>query len=244
MGSNPAEAVRIFQGEKILSTPPFGGEVKPLVPCRRFAACERSLNWHRSGNFRQNYWLILTHVVPPFATRISRIVVDVGVRGGKRGNVQTDGGDRVSTISLLGCSTSVALATGPTDEEEELDALFVLSLFYQLTSTCFGHIRSIPIPANRQSTEKHNTYQLLYIYSIPPDDGLQICLKHVEVDWRKKLRIDSASSWFSLHGSIVHICYCENLIFYNFLLKHCFVFINLYCFANPYSIFHQFCRKI
>jgi len=29
------------------------------------------------------------------------------------------GGDRVSTISLLGCSTSVALATGPTDKEEE-----------------------------------------------------------------------------------------------------------------------------
>jgi len=29
---------------------------------------------------------------------------------------------------------------------------------------------------------KHNTYQLLYIYSIPPDDGLQICPKHVEVD--------------------------------------------------------------
>ena len=28
------------------------------------------------------------------------------------------GGDRVSTISLLDCSTSVALATGPTDEEE------------------------------------------------------------------------------------------------------------------------------
>jgi hypothetical protein len=27
----------------------------------------------------------------------------------------------VSTISLLGCSTSVALATGPTDEEEEED---------------------------------------------------------------------------------------------------------------------------
>jgi len=32
------------------------------------------------------------------------------------------------------------------------------------------------------TTEKHNTYQLLYMYSIPPDDGLQICLKHVEVD--------------------------------------------------------------
>jgi len=29
------------------------------------------------------------------------------------------GGDRVSAISLQGCSTSVALATSPTDEEEE-----------------------------------------------------------------------------------------------------------------------------
>jgi hypothetical protein len=28
------------------------------------------------------------------------------------------GGDRVSTISLLGCSTSVALAMGPIGEEE------------------------------------------------------------------------------------------------------------------------------
>ena len=35
---------RIFKGEKILSTPSFGGEVKPSVPCRRFAACKRSLN--------------------------------------------------------------------------------------------------------------------------------------------------------------------------------------------------------
>jgi hypothetical protein len=35
--------------------------------------------------------------------------------------------------------------------------------------------------SNRQSTEKHNKYQLLYIYSIPPDDGLQISPKYVEV---------------------------------------------------------------
>ena len=41
--------------------------------------------------------------------------MDVEVHGGKRGSIQTGGGDRVSTISLLGCSTSVALATGPTD---------------------------------------------------------------------------------------------------------------------------------
>jgi len=43
--------------------------------------------------------------------------MDMGAPGGKHGNVQTGGGDRVSTISLLGCSTSVALATGPTDKE-------------------------------------------------------------------------------------------------------------------------------
>jgi len=52
----------------------------------------------------------------------------VGVPGGERGNVGTGGrGDRVSTISLLGCSTSVALATGPTDEEEELNDYGVMS---------------------------------------------------------------------------------------------------------------------
>ena len=33
-----------FSGRKILSTPSFGGEVKPSVPCRRFMACKRSLN--------------------------------------------------------------------------------------------------------------------------------------------------------------------------------------------------------
>ena len=43
-------------------------------------------------------------------------------------------------------------------------------------------------------------YIYIYIYSIPPDDGLQICSKHVEVDWWNKLKINSASSWFLLHG--------------------------------------------
>jgi hypothetical protein len=45
----------------------------------------------------------------------------------------------------------------------------------------------------------YNTYQLLYIWSIPPDDGLQIWPKHVDVDCRNKLRINSPSSWFLLH---------------------------------------------
>jgi hypothetical protein len=43
-GFKPGRSRRIFKGEKILSTPSFGGEVKPSVSCRRFAACKRSLN--------------------------------------------------------------------------------------------------------------------------------------------------------------------------------------------------------
>jgi hypothetical protein len=39
----PGRNRRIFKGEKILSTPSFGREVKPSVPCRRFAECKRFL---------------------------------------------------------------------------------------------------------------------------------------------------------------------------------------------------------
>jgi hypothetical protein len=43
--SNPAEAVGFLRAKKkILTMPSFGGEVKPSVTCRRFAACKRSLN--------------------------------------------------------------------------------------------------------------------------------------------------------------------------------------------------------
>jgi len=67
----------------------------------------------------QNFRPILAHTIPPFTTRISRVVGDVGVPGGECGNVQTDRGDRVITISLLGCSTFAALAMGGGEEEEE-----------------------------------------------------------------------------------------------------------------------------
>ena len=43
----------------------------------------------------------------------------MGASVGERGNVQTRGGNWESTISLLGCSTSVALTTGPTDDVDE-----------------------------------------------------------------------------------------------------------------------------
>ena len=68
----PGRSRRIFQGEKILSTFSFGGEVKPSVPCRRFMACKRVLNatW-KSGISGKIHRPFLAHIVPPLATRIS-----------------------------------------------------------------------------------------------------------------------------------------------------------------------------
>jgi len=40
---------------------------------------------------------------------------------------------------------------------------------------------------------------------MPPDDGLQICPKHLEVGWRNKLRINSASSWFLLRNYVLFL---------------------------------------
>ena len=49
-GFKPDRSRRTFRAKKTLSTPPFGGEVKPSVPCRRFATCKRSLNLRGSRN--------------------------------------------------------------------------------------------------------------------------------------------------------------------------------------------------
>jgi len=53
-GFKPGRSRRIFKGEKIFSTPSFGREVKPSVPCRRFAACKRSLELRGSRILRRN----------------------------------------------------------------------------------------------------------------------------------------------------------------------------------------------
>ena len=49
-GFKPGRSRWIFREKKILSTPSFGGELKPSVPCRRFAACKRSINLSGSRN--------------------------------------------------------------------------------------------------------------------------------------------------------------------------------------------------
>jgi len=48
--------------KKILSMPSFGGEVKPSVPCRRFAACKRSLMaWIETPCWQNYRTTFLTH---------------------------------------------------------------------------------------------------------------------------------------------------------------------------------------
>jgi hypothetical protein len=85
-GSNPAEAVGFFKGEKILNTPSFGGEVKPSVPCRRFGACKSSLNGVEFVISAKLPDSILAHN-STFRTGISHVVADVGAPGGESGSV-------------------------------------------------------------------------------------------------------------------------------------------------------------
>jgi hypothetical protein len=58
----PGRSRRIFKDEKILSTPFFGGKVKPSIPCHRFAACKRSLNVTWKSAFSQNYPILFSPI--------------------------------------------------------------------------------------------------------------------------------------------------------------------------------------
>jgi hypothetical protein len=49
--------------------PSFGGEVKPSVPCRRFPACKRTLQFPWKSNCRQNLIGHFSPIVQPFADR-------------------------------------------------------------------------------------------------------------------------------------------------------------------------------
>jgi hypothetical protein len=86
-GFKPGRSCQDFQGQKILSTPSFGGEVQPLVPCRRFTACKRSLNVMWKSTFRQNYRLIFSPTSSTFCCLDLSRRVDVETPGGESGNV-------------------------------------------------------------------------------------------------------------------------------------------------------------
>jgi len=55
----------------------------------------------------------------------------------------------------------------------------------------------------------YNIYQLFYVYNISPDDGLQICPKHVEVIYLNINQFDALNFMVSLfHSSTCfeHMC--------------------------------------
>jgi hypothetical protein len=54
-GFKPGRSRRICKGEKIFSTPSFGGEVKPSVPCRRFAISRITWKSNSRRNFSEHF---------------------------------------------------------------------------------------------------------------------------------------------------------------------------------------------
>ena len=96
-----------------------GGEVKPSVPCRRFAEFKRSLNETWKLTFRQNYRPTFSPTVPPFTARISRVLWTWRHLAAEVGTSKNHGGGQVSNDKPIGCGASGAYALGPDDEEEE-----------------------------------------------------------------------------------------------------------------------------
>ena len=83
-GFKPGRSRRIFRAKKFLSTPSFGGKVKPSVPCRKFTACKRTQKSPLSANF--------SPIVPPSAAGVrSRRFSRGGTPGGGSWNVLITG---------------------------------------------------------------------------------------------------------------------------------------------------------
>ena len=81
-GFKPSRSRRIFRAKKILSTPSFGGQVKPSVPCRKFTACKRT---QKSDVEVSTFGKILGNfspIVPPFAVGVRSRLFRRGGRGG------------------------------------------------------------------------------------------------------------------------------------------------------------------
>jgi len=66
-----------------------------------------------------------------------------------------------------------------TCNENQIDTLFILSLSRQLPL----HVSGIFVAHHQEEyyIYIYSKYKLLYVYSLPPDAGAQICPKHIEV---------------------------------------------------------------
>ena len=87
--------------------------------------------------------------------------------------------------------------------KNQLDALFILSLFPQSTSPCFGHICSsssgVPSQPGQQSVNWKAQHVPIVVYKQYTSWWRTTDMPETCRGWRNKLRINSASSWFSLH---------------------------------------------
>jgi hypothetical protein len=128
----------------------FGGEVKPAVPCRRFAACKRSLN-ETKLTFRQNYLPTFSPTVPPFAARISRAIRTWRHLAAEVGTSKKSRGGQGLHNKPIGCGASGAYALGPDYEEDTClyQCSFVVDYFQCSLNTdfffffkciCSGHL--------------------------------------------------------------------------------------------------------
>jgi hypothetical protein len=136
-GFKPSRSRRIFQGEKILSMTSSRRKVKPSVPCRRCAACKRSLKERGTHYFRPNYRKFLAQQVSHFAARISSVVVMWSLLAVKVGTLNAHG---VCTISL---QAAVHPHLGPHTNNKKSMLLFWMfqcSLFHLLVVYIYIYI--------------------------------------------------------------------------------------------------------
>jgi hypothetical protein len=113
-GFKPALRRRTFQGEEIPSTPSFGGEVKPAVPCRRFAACKKLLNVTWKSAFRQNSRLLF---LAYYSSTSRRLDLSRHVGRGDVWRRQSELLENRVYNKSNGCSASGALAPGPDHQQ-------------------------------------------------------------------------------------------------------------------------------
>jgi len=87
--------------KKILSTPSFGGEIKPSVVDLRHVKDPYVAS---KSSFRQNYRTTFSPTVPTSATGISHVVADVEAPGGEKWERQKKAGESNCKLPLRTCA--------------------------------------------------------------------------------------------------------------------------------------------
>jgi len=178
-GFAPGRSRRIFRAKKkILSTPSFGGEVKPSVPCRSFTPCKTALNVTCKSAFRQNLLDISRlrfHLPPLGAHAWRRLVAKVGTANPDR------------TISLKGCSAELKI-----NLKNYILWVCVCSIMYPARNAYSPYCYLWPAPALQHFSKLSHKdmvfelWKMLHIVICPAIPNLST-LSHKRHDFRKKV---------------------------------------------------------